>query len=581
MPRLFFALLFMLTVSVSISHGQTGPPRLFDSGQIAEGRSISYFGQPAVDGKLTLDANNGFFDKGSFKAYGKRDAPTADKEFISAHFDYLKYADTKPGGSARWHVWINNPGEVQLEVHLNVPSGEAGTQWKVSLGSKHQIVQAQSGQPNQPQPWKLKFPIKTKGRYVIAIASAGDQRATATEFHQMKISGPAIVEAQLLRARWRPAAVHASFKSRTCAQTSFWVFETVNDSLASSYSPMTTSFGYFGASFNADGLASGGVNFSMWAAGRKAETAPPLASMPRLLATGNSKAEFGGFGHEGSGVKIRNWEPFSHHPRSVIQALRVESENGLDTFYGYLFDETKKQWILYAVGRKPSKRSSNELRAGSFCEIPGPPNVERTGDQIRSIRRRGWFLGTDEKWHAVDTINLGGKAAPSNRSIRDASEGWFAMRTGGVEMTTSVKQIVAQAPTSTLPAYLQPKLAERLFALPVTFGSHNARRQGKHSATIEYKLTDAGSNATAILFYGTQDCLTFAQRALHGTEKKGLSKQMLANDRTWQNQTEQQSVSKGSNRFILNDLKPNVEYFYRVLITNDQGKSWAFESGKF
>ena len=71
---------------------------------------------------------------------------------------------------------------------------------------------------------------------------------------------------------------------------------------------------------------------------------PPVFAMPHLLATGNPAAEFSGFGHEGSGVKIRNWEPYWRNPKSVIQALRVETKDGFDTFYGYLFDEEKKSW---------------------------------------------------------------------------------------------------------------------------------------------------------------------------------------------------------------------------------------------
>ncbi len=87
---------------------------------------------------------------------------------------------------------------------------------------------------------------------------------------------------------------------------------------------MTTRFGYFAGLFNGERKASGGINFSMWAASAHSEKAPALSDMPHLIATGNSLAEFSGFGHEGSGVKIRNWSPLAHQPDSIIQALRVE-----------------------------------------------------------------------------------------------------------------------------------------------------------------------------------------------------------------------------------------------------------------
>ncbi len=73
-----------------------------------------------------------------------------------------------------------------------------------------------------------------------------------------------------------------------------WIFESRSACDYSSYSPITTAFGYYGATFNKDRRAAGKMNFSMWAASKNAKTIPPLDQMPHILATGNPDAEFSG-----------------------------------------------------------------------------------------------------------------------------------------------------------------------------------------------------------------------------------------------------------------------------------------------
>ncbi len=92
-----------------------------------------------------------------------------------------------------------------------------------------------------------------------------------------------------------------------------------------SYSPITTPFGYYGTAFGADRRSNGGFNFSMWASSAKGKI-PPLEKMPHLLVAGSPEAEFSGFGHEGSGVKLRGWLPMPDKPEICVQALRVEND---------------------------------------------------------------------------------------------------------------------------------------------------------------------------------------------------------------------------------------------------------------
>ena len=98
---------------------------------------------------------------------------------------------------------------------------------------------------------------------------------------------------------------------------------------------------------------------------------------------------------------------------------------------------------------------------------------------------------------------------------------------------------------------------------------------------MTYRFADAGTKPKIQLFYGRRDCLTFVQRDLHGTEKKGVSSELLNEDRTWESATAEQAVQGNASRFMLKNLDAGTRYFYRAIVTNEEGKSWAFESETF
>ncbi len=550
-----------------------------------EGMMLSSLGEPIKDGALVLDANNGFFDHGAFVALGQHAAPANEKTLISSHFTHLATRSSK--GQARWHAWMPKPGRVEIHVEMETPDSELETQWKIEFGRDSRVVSAT--QFGSDAAGKIALDVSEPGKQTFSLQYHSGPRPIKTKIRQIRIVGQAVADARLLRARWRPSAIHTQYSSSTCDRTRLWVFETQSVTKNTHYSPMTTRFGYFGATFAADGRAAGGVNFSMWAAGRQATGAPSVSQLPHLIATGNPEAEFSGFGHEGSGVKIRRWEPYAHHPQSVIQALRLDPGPKWNTFSGYWFDQRSDRWVLFATGRKPvdqaKRRKSDDttyLRPASFLEIPGPPAQQRTGDQRRTVRRRGWFLGSDRKWHAVDRQTTKSPAAPTNKFIA-STDGWLTMSTGGMEMVVTpgeAKLTVSQ--TARLPNYLQPKLAKQLLVGSVTFNRSIVTRLTDRSATVAYDFADAGPQATATLHYGTNDCLTFVQRELHGTEKRSqVNRQMLASDRTWAHATEPHQVMNNRCEFDLQDLQAGTMYFYRVLVKNENGKSWDFESGSF
>ncbi|MFK8112171.1 MAG: DUF3472 domain-containing protein [Rubripirellula sp.] len=468
-------------------------------------------------------------------------------------------------------MWIAEKGELEVLVEIQDVNG----QWTLRLDDQSRSLDRKAK--------RVSFGVKEAGKHTIAISRSSDK--ANGKIIQLSLAGAAAKNARVLRARWRPAAVHTQYHCSDCPQTRMWVFESRSMADASSYSPMTTQFGYYGGSFDADRTAHGNLNFSMWAANSKAKAAPPLESMPRLTGTGNAMAEFSGFGHEGSGVKIRNWEPIANHATSIILALRVETHGTLDTFTGYFLDEKVNRWVMYARANKPSKKTRKKtpdeptyLRPASFCEVPGPPAVQRMGDVRRIIHRRGWFYGKDSKWHAVDRQTTKSDR-PTNKYIT-TKNGWFVMSTGGMEMIQS-KPSVSLPVSVERPEYLSAEMTKQLFQHPVEFGKSSTSRVTTRSAVVNYQLKDAGTNAKAVLYYGPKDCLTFIQRALHGTESKGVSKAMLASERTWSSQTESKPVHTGFNRLPLQGLEPKTKYFYRLLVQNNEGKCWDSQSGSF
>ncbi|MGC6426704.1 MAG: DUF3472 domain-containing protein [Akkermansiaceae bacterium] len=506
---------------------------------------------------MTLTPSNGFFDKGHFKALHPSPSSVEEQLWIGSQFKTLQ--PTKPRGTARWYLFLEEPGYLELTLR-----GKG--RWKVSISKTSTDLL-----PNQPT--TLLVPA---GQQTLHLSHISVPEVSSLSEINISKAPP---KTRLLRARWRPAAAHNRYQSSRAKNPTIWVFESQNAGQGAHYSPMTTNFGYFGAPFNAEGRAAGGVNFSMWAANQKSKSLPPISQMPHLLATGNPEAEFSGFGHEGSGVKIRGWEPYAHHPKSVIQALRMEVDDTFETYHGYLFNEKTQNWQLFAVGRRALKKNKPpQLKATSFCEIPGPPHIERTGDIVRKIRRRGWFYGNDKNWHQADSSQFTSRKERINKLHTVDKNGWFLLGTGGFDFIHPTP-IVTTPKTHDTPIYLQPDKTAQLFNLPVSFKTRQAQTKST-SGKISYTLAPV-KEATATLYYGEVDCLTFAPRKLHRTEKKGLSSELFKGHRTWKYQTSKKNFSGGSISFQVEHLRPNTTYYARVLISHPNGKSWDFESISF
>ena len=85
---------------------------------------IRYRGQAAKEGKLDLTANNGFFDR-CFEALDQHKLIQGDEGFINASFGYLGRLSDTVSGTARWHLWCAEAGEIKATFFMQVPAGEA------------------------------------------------------------------------------------------------------------------------------------------------------------------------------------------------------------------------------------------------------------------------------------------------------------------------------------------------------------------------------------------------------------------------------------------------------------------------
>lgn len=647
LPSLFFrcSLFSTLILASSLStsaeefYELSGPPEFFEGSKPNDALRFWHFGQAAEKGLIHLTAANGFFDR-VFHAIDQSENPADKLRLVSGlTFGALTRnpkAAEDSRGSARWHLWLDKPAPIEAEVFLEVPESEAKQPWTFRLGDERHVI-TPGASDGKDAVAKLSFQPKEGGRIEFAIECNEQLPPEASKFLRVRLSGSEMKSTKLLRARWRPAAVHGSFTSGAKGPR-MWVFETMPADELYSYSPLTTPFGYFGTGFHNKRIGiNGSFNFSMWIAGANATEAPPVEACSRLIATGLPDAKYDYFGHEGTGCKFRDAYAYPNGADRSIQALRaeVDRETGLTTYYAYFYREEEARWILFGSGQtgtrgfnkdQPEKFMTqiNERgtlwRTGSFVEIPGPPRVERSGDQSRAVLRRGWFLDREGAWHPavyepkkgrdlakergeyLAKIDAGdfseltdSRRAPVNKRWRYQTEGgadgWTVMSAGGMEFYPPIPEkcplvvngdFPPAAPKNQLPEYLKPDKAKELFASPVQFGKPRVEAQSS-SATIIYPLVETGPNSKAVLWYGQKDCATFIRQGqAHGTARHSAAYQdLMSPERTWTDSTPEQTVQVGGNRFTLQELTPGVTYYFRLFVQHDEGKSWDYRSGSF
>lgn len=229
-----------------------------------------------------------------------------------------------------------------------------------------------------------------------------------------------------VRERWRPFACHISFGSSRVKNASTVIMGMCQllPSLRS-YNPIVARYGYDGFCFNGEGGVSpdNGMNQSVWSFGRKG-TRPPMYKMSHGLFVNSARAEFGGFSHEGTGFKWRNFGPqfrgnvsgehvivrrFFPEPGYVYGDGRIYR---CDTWYWDeegdrqdLPEEDRGRFRRYGTIRFFTTRKMTTVLTRAFIEVPGVAEVQRTGHVPRGVSYRGYVQDAETKsWHLLDRM---------------------------------------------------------------------------------------------------------------------------------------------------------------------------------
>ena len=273
---------------------------------------------------------------------------------------------------------------------------------------------------------------------------------------------------------------------------------------------------------------------------------------------GGRRATFGGFSHEGTGVKVRDWNPFeSWQGQRAVYALRLEPGPEYDTFHGYYFDEARSAWRLFASGKKRAReRALETLFVGSFVEVPGPPGRPRTGHRVRTMRYRGHACDAAGRWHPL--THMKGEGRPGelrNRSRGATGDGRLWMSTGGMEHHGPNPEVRIE-PAADPPPWLRPEVAAPLFTTPCEVTLLSLVRRGPR-CELRLRVRGAGKGARATLHFGRTEGLSFAER--------------------WEHSLPMGAVGEGELEFVWT-VEPGDALRARVLVESELGRFWSTET---
>lgn len=539
-----FALLFLFTPLLSFGEGQIGEsPKFVPSKTNSE---ESYLVQQSKDGVLLLTPNEAFYPQLGLKAAGS--ASGEDFRGLNGGNQFAHIEGWDEGEEAEWGVLFAGAGK--FEAALEASGG------RFSLVVGDAPPKRLSGQATE-------FEVSEAGP--VSIRLRGEDSGGKVE--AVRLSGPAVEGAAIIRKRWRPAAAHTKFSSsRGPEKVRLWIMEmdAVPGDLAF-YSPITTPFGYYGPTWKADGTVNSGFNFSLWSFGR-GKPEPPVEQLSHLIAIGNPDASFGGFDHEGTGVKIRDWEPLDgRQGQRQALALRVEPGEKYDTYHSYFFATDEKRWRLFGSGKKWNKGKPIEnLWVGSFVEVPGPPPVQRTGLYERTMRYRGWVMDEGGKWYTLDQMQNGNVDKESGLTHTDrgmTEDGWFYMTTGGWVFRNPPNRgkAVKLSASGGRPDvdYLDPEDLEFLQGVPTSVEVTNIERR-LDKARVTFQIDGVGDDAELFAYHGTKEGLTFVDR--------------------WSGSMKVSNPREGENQIVIEGVDSASPLHVRVFLKNEEGQFWSRET---
>ena len=512
-----------------------GPVEVVELSATSEYRELVH-GHRAAGGQLILTPDTCFFHP-----HGPRNVEESiDDSLPGAEFNNNRtwgaVANIQAVGQRiQWPVLPVNEGTWDAGVFLETP--HSGVEVIVRLGDEEQHVTTVASDGTTAQPWNLSFNVQDAGTTAEAIRFFELELANLNGRPELGLLRRVVLESPqmdgdlLLRARWRPAAIHGGFRSSTLAATGLgidlMVVEQVADYtlpiVANFYAPITTSFGYYGSPFRVvpddpEGrFLVSAPNFSMWNYGMNADP-PPVETFSHLLAVGSPLLDFGGFTHEGTGVKPRDaggW-PLAHTPvHSFVSALRHEPATTTDVnpftrYTGSFWNPVEQRWQLYAIGNK-SGIDTNFRLPSSFVEVAGPPARQRTGQVVRRMLYRGWVRDTEGSWHQLDSQTAGaGPGEIVNKTWAATADGWLVREMGGIlhREYLQADQVITVEPPDIAPPFLKPDALAALSGPPMEIILDRVVHRSGEGIEASFTLSGNSHPVGIRLYHGTDDGLT-------------------------------------------------------------------------
>ena len=421
------------------------------------------------------------------------------------------------------------------------------------------------------------FQIDKPGRYQLGMKIASvKQNQEIAYVKGVNLTGKAAEKLKAVVLRWRPLAVHCGFRNNTDpSEVVMAVHEnTIATPWIDCYQPITSPFGYYGSTWNAQNQQFGGLNFSLWSFAANAEP-PASEKFSHLIAVGEG-FYIDGFNHEGTGVKARGENPYEKM-HGTTQVLAIKKIPGIpyDVYYSYYWNTTIKRWKLLGCGKKYNKSGIiNYLTTGAFVEVPGAAEKERSNHVLRQVDFRGWLKDSNGKWYPINTMSPTGNLDESSyKNWGKTKDNKFFMQTGGFNTLLSKRpEPISILSDIEMPEYLSSENMKDLEKLPATIemlGIESSEITSS-SAIVHFNIKETGTNAKAYLYWDTKDGLTFVKGNKGGA---GVVE--------WSNVQEISIPSDGTLFYKLENLKPNTNYYYRLQIKSDQGETWSFDTQKF
>lgn len=471
-----------------------------------------------------------------------------------------------PGDTIVWAVDIARPGELVITPLLGVPPNQENSRVTVVFDGQAETITLHhaAGYDAFRAQTPVRFEVASPGRYLVelTLSSAVVPDSNVADVEKLQLSGEAAGDAEVVIRRWRPFAVHARWESsEQPAETVLKVHQnTIVTRRANMYQPITTPFGYVGSAWSASEQSFDVFNFSLWSYGQN-DPEPPIEELSHLIAVGPG-LWFGEYGHEGTGVKPRGPSPYlGYHVDTQVIALRMEPGEFYDTYYSYYLDPGTGEWGFWGAGKKYNERGNiRYLTTGAFVEQPGVPARQRSNHVMREVRYNGWMMDKHGQWYHIDRMIPGGSLSNISYKNWGVKANAFWMQMGGFgenDHQPNVLELPDLPPIAERPDFLRGEMLEALYRLPADLDTLSPLEVHPTRALLRLDVKDAGTDATAEVFWGPGEGLTF--------------------DYKWDN-SQVFEISNGQTEVEIQGLTPTREYHYRFRITNAEGITWTMHT---